>query len=220
MQWMIQAAAAKTLPLPHRLAWACSVVARVGSFFSQHARSKYYLDNVTVAVWDWTQKGRSARERCRRLLTKLNKVDGHFDFPAVSDAELDEEGYSHGFATLGVCLLNEMDRDDGGPASTAVFTAAQCYAAHVLYRQGVGHAEGFLDLDFLTELARPAHDFARRAFDTARAQGDGPVQRGRYDELPFDATVPRVDRAVLTRVRTRPPAAEVEFLRATGRYVG
>src|SRR5262249_53615893 len=113
--------------------WACSIVARVGSFFSPHARRKYYLDDVTEAVWDWTQKGRSARARCRRLLDRLNEVDNHFDFPAVSDGEHDEEGYSHGFATLGICLLNEMERDDGGPASTAAFDAAQCYAAHILY---------------------------------------------------------------------------------------
>ena len=70
-------------------------------------------------MWDWAQKGRSTREQCRQLLEKLNEVDEHFDFPAVSDAELDEEGYSHGFACLGICLLNELEADDGGPAFSA-----------------------------------------------------------------------------------------------------
>jgi hypothetical protein len=220
MQWMITAADAKTLPLPHRLAWACSVATRVGAFFSPYARRKYFLDDVKAAVWDWIQEGHSARAQCRRLLDKLNVVDNHFDFPPVSDGELDEEGYSFGFACLGICLLNEMEEDDGGPASTGAFTAAHCYAAHVLFCHGVGEGGTFLRGDTLMELARPAHDFVRLAFDTALAQWAEPAERQLFDSLPFDATLPRVPREVLDRVRTRPPPAEIEFLQATGRYVG
>jgi hypothetical protein len=220
MQWMITAAEAKTLPLPHRLAWVCSVATRVGGLFSPYARRKYYLDDISAAVWHWIQKGRSARARCRQLLGKLNMVDDHFDFPPVSDGELDEEGYRYGFACLGICLLNELEQDDGGPASTGAVNAAWCYAAHILFCHGVGDGGPFLRGDTLTELARPAHQFVRLAFDTALAHRSEPVERKLFDGLSFDAALPRVPGEVLDRVRTRPPPAEIDFLQATGRYVG
>ena len=81
-------------------------------------------------------------------------------------------------------------------------------------------AASFLKLETLLELAQPRHNFAHLAFDTAQMHPEERVRREFFDGLPFDASIPQVPREILACVRTRPPMAEIQFLRASGRYVG
>jgi hypothetical protein len=206
---------ARTLPLQLRMGWACTVVDRIALFFSPHARAKYLLAPVLDSLWQFVEKGETEADNCFAHFLPLNRVYLHFE-SGLDQTELDEEGYSFGFASLGIVLLNELRYNDGSAACAAVYQAASCYATHLLYRQGVGQGDFELGYDVMDTLARPAWDYIRVVYQGCVDGKPTRVIRGMFASIPFPSTVPVVRPELLATVPTRPPQEELAYIRQSG----
>jgi hypothetical protein len=217
---MIHAAEAKRLPLRLRLAWGCTVVERVAHFYSPHARQKYFLDETLDSLWEVAQRKAGAKQRCRELMDRLDILSLHFREKVPS--ERDEEGYTLEFATMGVCLLNELGDDNGRPVITAIYgDAATCYANHVLYCHGIGAGTGLFwpGHPLYDKLMEPVWQLSESLYQEAMRDVGQRIGRNMFDQIEMDVSLRPLPADLLASETSKPPAAEVSWIQYLGRGV-
>ena len=121
-----------------------------------------------------------------------------------------------GFATIGVCLLNEVRDDNGNPVVTAVCQAATSYADHVFYCHGVGSARFWLGYKWYNQLSEPVMSLSEACYRAATGRVGQLVCRGMFDGLEMGAPVELPGAQVLARVTSRPPSAEAAWIQQRG----
>jgi hypothetical protein len=191
------------LDLPHRLAWASEVVGRIVGLYSPYFQERY-LQKAAVDVARRFSLGQSISEELRRSV--IHDIEDRVE-------EAEAEGYSRSLLAPGVDLLLEIECDDGKGTANAAGNAANAYAAHLLFRQGV-RGMG-LPVEYIDGLADRGYKFACEMFNLVRQYRDAPISSIPFTDVTLDVRYPKLSAEEIRKFMRKPPIRESEYIAMT-----
>jgi hypothetical protein len=185
-----------------RVGWASTVGGAVLSLYSPYFRKRFLQQDALELAWKCATAGEVNRAECIDLLEQLEELK--------PDAE--DENYGRHAVLPGMLLLTEIlgSEQDSVPA---VNNAALLFAAHHIYRRGIGSFDPVIPREYEAELEVVCHRYAREVFNSAKSRPEQPVERDMFSSIRLSAEIPSLDARLIDRATTKPPPHETEFIR-------